>query len=159
MIPYSLRPAFDSDLEAMMRIGHEGIRPYAEQLWKWDQADQERRFREGFDLATIRIVQIDDRDAGYLKVEYRDDHVFLAGIYLAKEHRCRGIGSQLIVDLLQSCRDLGKPLRLRVLRPNPAQRLYRRLGFRTVEQTETHIYMEAAPVAELESADVPNNVV
>ena len=46
VMPYSLRPAIESALEAMMRIGHEGIRPYAEQLWEWDQADQERRFRE-----------------------------------------------------------------------------------------------------------------
>jgi hypothetical protein len=29
------------------------------------------------------------------------------------------------------------------LRPNPAQRLYTRLGFRAVEETSTHIYMEA----------------
>lgn len=126
-----------------MRIGHDGIRPYVEQLWVWDQADQESRFRESFDPATISIVRIQDRDVGYLKVEYHDDHVFLAGIYLDREYRYRGIGSELIVDLLNRCRNLRKPLRLRVLRPNPAQRLYRRLGFRPIEETETHIYMEA----------------
>jgi len=144
-MPYSLRPAIESDLEPMMRIGHEGIRPYVEQLWVWDQADQERRFRESFDPATISIVRIQDRDVGYLKVEYHDDHVFLAGIYLDREYRDHGIGSELVVDLLNSCRNLRKPLRLRVLRPNPAQRLYRRLGFHPIEETETHIYMEAPP--------------
>jgi ribosomal protein S18 acetylase RimI-like enzyme len=144
-MPYRLRPAIESDLEPMMRIGHEGIRPYVEQLWVWDQADQERRFRESFDLATIRIVSIQDRDVGYLQVEYHDDHVFLAGIYLDKEYRARGIGSELIVDLLNTCHNLRKPLGLRVLRTNPAQRLYRRLGFRVIGETETHIYMEAPP--------------
>src|SRR5262245_43505276 len=124
-MPYSLRPAIESDLEPMMRIGHEGIRPYVERLWDWDQADQERRFRESFDLATTRIVVIDGRDVGYLKLEYHDDHVFLAGIYLEREYRSRGVGSELIVDLLNNCRDLRKRLCLRVLRPNPAQRLYR----------------------------------
>jgi GNAT superfamily N-acetyltransferase len=142
-MPYNLRPAIESDLDLMMRIGHDGIRPYVEQLWQWDQADQERRFREGFDLATISIVRVDDRDVGYLKVEYHDDHVFLAGIYLDRAYRSRGFGSELIVDLLERCWNLRKPLRLRVLRPNPAQRLYRRLGFRPIEETETHIYMEA----------------
>jgi ribosomal protein S18 acetylase RimI-like enzyme len=141
---YSLRPATESDLDPMMRIGHEGIRPYVEQLWGWDQIDQERRFRESFDLASISIVRVEDRDVGYLKLEHHDDHVFLAGIYLDRACRSSGIGSELIVDLLKSCRDLRKPLRLRVLRPNPAQRLYRRLGFRAVEETETHIDMEAA---------------
>ena len=32
-MPYSLRPAQKSDLEPMMRIGHEGLRPYIEPLW------------------------------------------------------------------------------------------------------------------------------
>jgi ribosomal protein S18 acetylase RimI-like enzyme len=140
---YSLRQAVESDIEHMMRIAHEGIRPYVEQLWEWDQADQERRFRENFDPERISIVMIDGRDVGYMYVENHDDHVFLAGIYLDREYRCRGVGSELISDLLSSCRNLRKPLRLRVLRPNRAQRLYTRLGFRPVEVTETHIYMEA----------------
>jgi ribosomal protein S18 acetylase RimI-like enzyme len=133
----------ESDLEPMMRIGHEGIRPYVEKLWGWDQADQERRFRETFDPTKISIVTIDGRDAGYLQLENHDDHVFLAGIYLDEEYRRRGIGSELIVDVLGRCRHLRQPLRLRVLRSNPAQRLYMRLGFRPVEETSTHIYMEA----------------
>jgi len=28
---------------------------------------------------------------------------------------------------------------------NPAQRLYKRLGFHAVKETETHLYMEALP--------------
>jgi len=120
------------------------IRPYVEQLWGWDQADQERRFRENFDLTRIEIINIDGQDIGYLDVENHDDHVFLAGIYLARQFRRRGVGAELIGDVLSSCRSLRKPLRLRVLRPNPAQHLYARLGFRQVDVTETHIYMEAA---------------
>ena len=129
-----------------MRIGHEGILPYVEELWGWDQADQERRFRDSFDPAITKIVQVHGRDVGYLSVVHHDDHVFLAGIYLHKGARRQGIGTEVIGDLLSSCRKLRMPLRLRVLRPNPAQRLYCRLGFRVVEETETHISMEAAPV-------------
>jgi GNAT superfamily N-acetyltransferase len=140
---YSLRQALESDIEPMMRIGHDGIRPYVEQLWGWDQADQELRFRENFDLARIKIVSIDSQDVGYLNVVNHDDHVFLAGIYLDRQYRRRGLGAELIGDLLRNCRSLHKPLRLPVLRTNPAQRLYARLGFRQAEVTETHIHMEA----------------
>ena len=140
---YNLRQAVETDLEPMMRIGHEGIRPYVEQLFGWDQADQERRFRESFDVTTISIVRVDGQDIGYLDIEDSDDHVFLAGIYLDKDYRRRGVGSELIVDLLKSCQSRSKPLGLRVLRTNPAQRLYKRLGFRTIGETETHIYMES----------------
>jgi len=128
----------------MMRIGHDGIRPYVEQLWKWDQAEQERRFRESFDLDTIKIVCVDGRDVGYLDVKNHDDHLLLAGIYLDSQYRRLGLGSKIIGDLLMECARLHKPLRLRVLRSNPAQRLYRRLGFRSFKETESHIYMESS---------------
>jgi len=141
---YSIRQALESDIEPMMHIGHEGIRPYVEQLWGWDQADQERRFRENFDLTRIKIVMIDGQDVGYLDVENHYNHVFLAGIYIDRQYRRRGIGAELIGDILSSCRSLRKPLRLRVLCSYSAQHLYARLGFRQVEVTETHIYMEAA---------------
>jgi len=125
-----------------MRIGHEGIRPYVEAVWGWDQAEQESRFRDGFDEQTIRIVRVDGEDAGYLKIESREDHVFIAGIYLDGRFRDRGIGREIILDVLRSASEAGNPVRLQVLRPNPAQRLYARLGFSVVGTTETHIHME-----------------
>jgi GNAT superfamily N-acetyltransferase len=139
---YTTRPATGDDCEAMMRIGHEGIRPYVEELWGWDQADQEARFREHFDPELFSIVQVDGIGVGYLKVEHRDDHVFLAGIFIDAGHRRRGLGSQLISDLIAQCRSDGLPLRLRVLRPNPCHQLYRRLGFEEIGATEAHIMME-----------------
>lgn len=71
---YTLRQAVESDLEPMMRIGHEGIRPYVEQLWGWDQADQERRFRENFHVARISIVEaeggvLETRCEGYERTD------------------------------------------------------------------------------------------
>lgn len=125
-----------------MRIGHEGIRPHVEAVWGWDQAEQESRFRGGFDEQTIRIVRVDGEDAGYLKIETREDHVFIAGIYLDGRFRDRGIGREIILDVLRSASEAGNPVRLQVLRPSPAQRLYARLGFSVVGTTETHIHME-----------------
>ena len=141
-MPYELRCAEAGDMELLMRIGHEGIRPYVQEVWGWDQADQERRFAASFDPDITHVVQVNGRDVGFLAVAHNDDRVFLTGIYLDKEVRRQGVGAELIRDLIERCRDLRKPLRLRVLHCNPAQHLYHRLGFQVIDSTETHIYME-----------------
>ncbi|MGH9885742.1 MAG: GNAT family N-acetyltransferase, partial [bacterium] len=124
---------------------HDGIRPYVEALWGWNQDEQERRFREHFAPARASIVQVEGRDVGYLELEEHPDHLFLAGIYLSAGQRGKGLGRSLMLELMERARELAKPVRLRVLQPNPARRLYERLGFVSTGATDTHIYMEFDP--------------
>ena len=142
---YRLRPARPDDLESLMAIGHEGLRPYVEALWGWDREDQRRRFRESFDWRVISVVQIEGRDVGYLRVEDGGDHIYLAGIYVDADHRGSGLGTRLLTDLIARAHAAQRPLRLRVLVPNAAYRLYERLGFRRTSEDATHIYMELDP--------------
>jgi hypothetical protein len=66
---YTLRKARVSDCEPMMRIGHESLRPYIEQLWGWDAEDQQRQFRVHFESESISIIQFNGSDVGYFKVD------------------------------------------------------------------------------------------
>jgi ribosomal protein S18 acetylase RimI-like enzyme len=65
---------------------------------------------------------------------------------VAPEHQGKGIGTRLISEVLQDAHSRGLAVRLRVLKVNPAQRLYERLGFAVVGETETHHLMEARPL-------------
>ncbi len=141
-MPYSLRVARPDDADEMMAIAHEGLRPYVEALWGWDTEDQRERFRAQFDASHITVIQSGGRDVGYVKVEDCQDCIYLAGIYLAKGDRRKGIGSEVLLDLMQRATAAAKPLRLRVLVPNPAKNLYARLGFRVTKTTGSHVYME-----------------
>lgn len=136
---YTLRLARSDDLEPMMEIGHEGLRPHAEQHREWVQAEEERGFREHFDLPDVRIIEVGGRAIGYLKVIDMGDHVDLEGIYIERECRSRGIGRLVITDLLART---PKPVRLRVYQSNPARRLYQRLGFRELGGERGRIHME-----------------
>lgn len=126
---YSLRPATQTDLEPMMAIGHEGLRPYVEAARGWDQEAEEAGFREHFDPDQISIIQLDGSDIGYIKTEDLDDHLLVDGIYIHRDARSKGIGAQVLKDLIASAK---KPLRLWVFKTNPAADLYRRLGFTIV---------------------------
>jgi len=142
---YSLRAATDADLEAMMRIGPQGLRPHVEALQGWDEAEHEAGFRRHFVPAQISIVELAGDAVGYFKLLELDDHCFLEGIYLAAEARGRGLGTRILEDLADGCAQTGKPLRLQVIRTNPARRLYRRLGFIVTGETDTHLSMERIP--------------
>ena len=64
-------------------------------------------------------------------------------IYILPEHQSRGIGTHLVSELLAGARAAGLAVRLRVLKGNPARRLYEKLGFTVTREIETHDYMEA----------------
>lgn len=140
---YELRQATPDDYAFMRDVKLSGIRPYVEEIWGWDPVDQEDRFRESFAPDRQQLIRCDGQDVGMLELEDRDDCLFLAGIFIAAAHRSSGLGTKIIQDVQARAQLHGKPVRLRVLRPNPARRLYERLGFRLVEESETHFTMEA----------------
>lgn len=55
----------------------------------------------------------------------------------------RGVGSHVVRQELEKARELGVPLRLRVLKQSQAIALYERLGFTRCGETLTQYWMEA----------------
>jgi len=139
---YSLRSALESDLESMMRIAHEGLRPHLEPSSGWDEQSHQEAFKRHFEPTKISIILIDDHEVGYFKTERTNDYSFLEGIYIGNKYRNKGLGSRVIQDLISELSTESIPLRLKVLRKNPAKQLYDRLGFVTISETDEHFTME-----------------
>jgi ribosomal protein S18 acetylase RimI-like enzyme len=78
-------------------------------------------------------------------VERRVTEIFLSQIELLPAFQGQGIGSQLITDLMDEARQQNLPITLQVLKVNPAQRLYQRLGFVVTGETATHFLMTVMP--------------
>jgi GNAT superfamily N-acetyltransferase len=108
----------------------------------WNEADQRARFFAAQPTATHQVIEEDGRPIGCLDVRRLPDEMRLNRIFLWPSHQRRGIGSRLVADLQAEADARGVPLRLQVLKVNPAQQLYARLGFRTTGQSETHVRME-----------------
>ena len=140
---FTLRQANLGDLDAMMAIGHEGLRPHIEAFKTWDDAVEEAGFREHFVPEQIEIIQVGGADAGYIKIEHRGDHHYIDGIYIAKTYRGTGIGTAVLNAKLSELSDL--PVRLRVYKTNPAQHLYTRLGFGFVSTADEAVIMQYPP--------------
>ena len=72
-------------------------------------------------------------DIGRLYVERWPTQHLIIDIAFLPEHRGKGFGEALLRDLMDEAAAAGKAMSIHVEKHNPAMRLYRRLGFTTVE--------------------------
>jgi GNAT superfamily N-acetyltransferase len=141
---YEVRSARPEDLAFLYRLNVDTMKEYVEKTWGWDDALQERMFRESFDASRWQVIVVDEQDVGAYKVEVRTDCVFLAAVEILPDYQRRGLGTAVVEDFVARAEQVNLPAALQVLKVNPARRLYERLGFRVTQETDTHYYMTRA---------------
>jgi GNAT superfamily N-acetyltransferase len=138
----SLRTGTAADLEFLYDLLKVALGPYVEQTYgAWDDAAQRRRFAARTRPESHQIVELGGRPVGCLFVQRTPEAVKLNRVFLLPEIQRRGIGTRLVRRVMREARSEGLPVTLRVLKVNPARRLYERLGFDVVGETETHVLM------------------
>ena len=135
------RSVVEKDIDFLYALHVATMKEYVDQTWGWDDAFQEAVFRKNYAPAEIQIITYDGRDMGMLSVEERDEDVFLCAIEVHPEYQRKGIATAIINSIIHEGVQKTKPVRLRVLKVNPAKQLYERLGFSVVEETPSHYIM------------------
>ena len=143
--PIALRAATEADREFLRSLHHACYRRWVEPIWGWDEGDQDRRFDETFSIAGRWVVQLAGDPIGTLKTRRQDQWLVVDDIEVDPGHQGRGIGTRLLRGVLAEAERAHVPVRLRVLRTNPARRLYDRLGFVAEGETATHVLMLHKP--------------
>jgi ribosomal protein S18 acetylase RimI-like enzyme len=143
LIGYQLRPATPADYDFLYNLHRSTIREYVDDIWGWDEARQQDRFRQLFDPTARRIIQFDGQDIGVLQLAVDEKELFLGLIEILPDYQGRGIGTAVVLDVLAQAEQAALPVRLQVLFNNPAQHLYARLGFAITDRSETHLTMRA----------------
>ena len=110
-------------------------------VWGWKDRRQERFFADHFDPAPSRIVVIGGEVVGVVAVVWGAADAFLANVEIVPAYQGRGLGTALLRHVIAEAGARGLPVRLQVLKFNPARRLYERLGFVVTGETETHDLM------------------
>jgi ribosomal protein S18 acetylase RimI-like enzyme len=103
--PYALRTATADDFELVHTLKRAAYREHVLATYgTWDEQWQRDRLASHFDPAAVQIVVVGGRAVGELVVAWDADPVFLAGIELLPELRGRGIGTAIILDVLDPAR-------------------------------------------------------
>ncbi|MBA4185763.1 MAG: GNAT family N-acetyltransferase [Acidobacteria bacterium] len=133
------RQILPDDFEFLWRLHNAALKIYVEKTWGWNEDWQRANFKNTFNPSNGEIIVACGADAGFLRIIEKETETLLASIRLSPEFQNKGIGTQIIKNLLAESE---KPVKLQVLKVNPARALYERLGFEVVGETDTHFLMK-----------------
>ena len=88
------------------------------------------------------IIQLGDVPIGRLYVDRPQHEIRVIDITITPAYRARRIGRELLQDLVTEAQTTGRVVRLHVERRNPALRLYHRLRFREIQDTDVYLEIE-----------------
>lgn len=136
-----LRPGTLADDEFCFNVMKEALGGYIAQVWGWNEQFVREFHRDEFERSQPNIIVWDGRDIGTVEVVREKSEWVLTRFYLLPEFQGQGIGSVLMRQVILEAEEAGLPIRLRVLKNNPARRLYERFGFVVVDETEMNYVM------------------
>ncbi len=127
-----LRPATAADSDWCYHLHRAAFYDYVEAIWGWDEPIQRTFHDRAFRPDITRIVIADGAPVGAVSVEHTDGATYLGRITIHPVHQSRGIGTQVLGQLIEQATAHGEPVLLDVLVVNHrAYAFYRRLGFWT----------------------------
>ena len=85
-----------------------------------DEAAQAVSFPEQWVRSEVRIITLDDSDVGWLQSRTREDGFFVAQLFVDTPFQGRGIGSEVMHRLIGEAAEVRQPVRLSVVKINPA---------------------------------------
>lgn len=138
---WTTRPATPADLEWMLPLRLEVLRPHLERVGVWNPDRARERFTGEYRPENTTVVLVQGEPSGLFAVRPEPGALWLEHFYLAAATQNLGIGSAILRDVLRDRGDL--PVYLNVLVGSPATRLYERWGFTLERADEVDAFMVA----------------
>lgn len=138
LMRYTLDRVTDKDINILDRIHTENMKEYVEKFYPWNPT----LFRSNFVARDYQVVKHQDKIIGFIKVVASPTDIYLGEIQITRNYQNRGIGTNILENLIAKAKRNQKRLWLRVIKGNPAEKLYMRLGFTVFEESLTHKKLE-----------------
>lgn len=141
MLKYDLLNATNNDIDYIKKAKLYSIFKYAHDLPKSEILKINNYVEKSIpiEISDYKIIIYNNKRIGCLLVTKRDDKILLDEIYLEEEYRNRGIGTDIIKNILA----VNSNVYLWVYKENiKAISLYKKLKFKIIDETKTRYYME-----------------
>ncbi len=138
---YKLVNVTKNDISKLIEYKLKSIFDYAENLSleEINQINDYVKSNVPKELNNYKVICIDDKKVGCLLITNKDDGVLLDEIYLEEKYRNKGIGTSIIKEILSNY----NIVYLWVYKLNiKALSLYKKLGFKIINETKTRYYMK-----------------
>lgn len=138
---YKLSKSSEKDINRLIEYKNRTIYQYAKDL----SNEEIDRINKYVTSEVPRLINdycniiVDNKIVGCILLTSNDNGKLLDEIYLEEEYRNKGIGTKIIMDIL----DNNDVVYLWVYKENEkAISLYKKLGFNVIEETESRYYMK-----------------
>ncbi|NKB67028.1 MAG: GNAT family N-acetyltransferase [Candidatus Latescibacteria bacterium] len=138
------RPATAADLDFLLALRRQTMRAHIENSGL-EYREEEQVQRVLYQFGCAQIVIRDGAPVGLVKVDKNGRPWLLIQIQLLPAFQGRGLGRDLITELLTEATRQGTGVELTVLQASPAQRFYQRLGFCLQEKRPHSLVMRFDP--------------
>ena len=139
MRPY-INNEYHNYYEFIYQLKKEAYQKYVEANFGiWDELKQRAYFEQFINTNknNTYIIQLNGQDIGFYNGELINNDVYEIGnICIKKEYQGRGIGTQILKDILEKYQD--KNIKLQYFKQNKVGDLYKRLGFTPYGETDYH---------------------
>ncbi|WP_066506555.1 GNAT family N-acetyltransferase [Abyssisolibacter fermentans] len=151
----SFRPIVDEDIGILYEI-YRSTRVDEIGIASWDYKEREEFLQKQFNMQHIQymanyksgvfnIILYNKEPIGRLYVNRRKDDMRIIDIAFLKEFRNKGIGTQILNNLIRESEEMKVPLSLHVEYYNFARGWYERCGFKQEGETGVYIFMRRKP--------------
>lgn len=138
---FEIRLAAISDKEWLYTLYCSTMRKYIEKTWGWDEEFQKNGFKTNLHPTKFKIIVVNGNEVGAYVINEESGHYWLEMILITPKMQKYGLGTAIIDKLQTDSEKGGKPLKLSVLKVNPAKEFYSRLGFHVYDEDDSFYKM------------------
>lgn len=141
---YRLRECKLDDLDFILKLKEFGMKWYIEKIYGWDINVQKQKTLKELhnNLNNMKIIMVDGNDVGVTTFIETDSYFQVGLLIILPEYQNKGIASSIIREYIQIANNKKKRIIIKTYKDNPAQNLYKRLGFNIYNTDDTHIYLD-----------------
>jgi ribosomal protein S18 acetylase RimI-like enzyme len=141
----ALRPATAADRDFILEACRATMTEYHRTARGWNDAEIEAAYARHVDAPGTQVVLLAGEPVGVLTVVRGPRGDAVSRVAVLPRVQGRGVGTFLLRSILERNAREGRPVRLSVYKCNPAWRLYQRLGFQIVSESDIEYHMVWRP--------------
>ena len=131
------------EIKFIYNLKKEVYQKYVEKIYgEWNEENQKKLFNKFMkeNSKNIELIYLKDKLVGFYNGKLKDDKSYeIDNICIMPEYQNRKIGIAVLKEILFENKD--KEIILQCFKENQASKLYERMGFKKIEENETHYIM------------------